>query len=74
MAQISVTNADIVNQIKNDAAFRQQFVANTSKTLTDMGYNVNEHTINGIVNKQLAALNHPNLPQSMSTAVIITVM
>ena len=73
MPQINVNNLDTLDQLRNDANFRKEFLKNTESLLALEGNPVSAKDLNTAVEKQLKGLSRLPAGAVARTAVIITV-
>jgi hypothetical protein len=70
MPQITVSNPSIISKLQSDPSFRQNFMANATKTLNSAGYPIDQKTIDSAVATQLGE--RPG-SAAASTVAVITV-
>ena len=71
MAQVTLNNSETISRLKTDSQFRKDFLANTSKLLTQSGHPIDEDTLGKALEKQLGPSGLSST--AASTAIIITV-
>jgi hypothetical protein len=73
MTQVHVRNPEIIEKLKNDAAFRKEFLANTKKMMDGVGYHVDQKTLEGALEHQLKGHGRAGAQAAAGTNILINI-